>query len=326
MARNPDWTEDEITMACALYLQPRGRRVDDVRLMEAATGRSPKSIGAKWDNLASLDYAAIGSDKSGLTHRNRLDDVVWNKFSQSPDAMFRRADELFRSRSVDAGPRLEYVVREEEVLDQPLARLPPGLDRAALAKERVGQDSLRRLAIRSAQGRCCVTGISQREILVASHIKPWAESTPEERTDVHNVLCLNTFHDGLFDSHLMTVTCDMRIHYADCLAESLGEEVCESMVYRYEKVRTHRGSEPDPLYLEIHNAEFERLHGRIGGRRSPLSRRRPALCSRRSPPSARTPICRRQSTPVRRAPRGPFGRGRRCARTSPPSTRSCASA
>ena len=259
MARNPDWTEDEITMACALYLQPRGRRVDDVRLMEAATGRSPKSIGAKWDNLASLDYAAIGSDKSGLTHRNRLDDVVWEKFSQSPDAMFRRADELFGSKGIEAGTRLAFVETGEEILDL----LPPGYDRPVLAKARAEQDGLRRLAIRCARGECCVTGISQREMLVASHIKPWSQSDPFEKTDIHNVLCLNTFHDRLFDQHLMTVTVDREIHYSDALRDGLTEDVQESMLYRYGKIKVYRGSEPGADYLEEHNRVFEELGGRI---------------------------------------------------------------
>lgn len=46
---------------------------------------------------------------------------------------------------------------------------------------------------------CRVTGISIPEHLIASHIKPWRESTDEERIDGHNGLLLAPHIDHLFD-------------------------------------------------------------------------------------------------------------------------------
>ena len=52
--------------------------------------------------------------------------------------------------------------------------------------------------------RCAVTGISQPELLRASHIKPWAVSNSHERLDVYNGLLLNAFADAAFDRGLIS--------------------------------------------------------------------------------------------------------------------------
>lgn len=56
-------------------------------------------------------------------------------------------------------------------------------------------------------------------LLIASHIKPWKDSTNEERLDVNNglPLCLN--HDTLFDKHLISFDADGKIVVSDTLKE-----------------------------------------------------------------------------------------------------------
>ena len=48
------------------------------------------------------------------------------------------------------------------------------------------------------------TGVDDKRILVASHIRPWSVSTNEQRLSVENGLLLSTLYDKLFDIGLIT--------------------------------------------------------------------------------------------------------------------------
>ena len=66
------------------------------------------------------------------------------------------------------------------------------------------QAAFRRAVLQRWKGRCSVTGLSEPELLVAAHIKPWALSNDAERVDPENGLLLDPLHDRLFDKYLIT--------------------------------------------------------------------------------------------------------------------------
>ena len=49
------------------------------------------------------------------------------------------------------------------------------------------------------------------DLLIASHIKPWSESSNEEKLDSYNGLLLLPNYDKLFDKHLISFDDDGRI-------------------------------------------------------------------------------------------------------------------
>lgn len=49
-------------------------------------------------------------------------------------------------------------------------------------------------------------------MLLASHIKPWRDSTATERLDPRNGLAACPTHDAAFDAGLLTVNGGLRIH------------------------------------------------------------------------------------------------------------------
>jgi DEAD/DEAH box helicase/HNH endonuclease len=53
-----------------------------------------------------------------------------------------------------------------------------------------------------------LTGITERALLRASHIKPWADCTDAERLDVHNGLLLSALWDAAFDRGLVSFATD----------------------------------------------------------------------------------------------------------------------
>lgn len=58
---------------------------------------------------------------------------------------------------------------------------------------------------------CPFTKISDERLLIASHIKPWAIATDEERVDPKNGFILSPLYDKLFDRGLMSFTNERKV-------------------------------------------------------------------------------------------------------------------
>ncbi|MNL06973.1 hypothetical protein D3C87_1276300 [compost metagenome] len=74
----------------------------------------------------------------------------------------------------------------------------PATEKIRLHQARVGQGTYRREVLRL-EPRCRLTGVSDANFLIASHIKPWRSSSNAERLDGHNGLMLAPHVDRLFD-------------------------------------------------------------------------------------------------------------------------------
>ena len=88
----------------------------------------------------------------------------------------------------------------------------------ALTLVRIGQDTFRNGLVQIWQGKCCVTGISERQLLVASHIKPWSFCNRLERGDLRNGLLLEVRFDKLFDRGFITFDSDGQIRVSPQLS------------------------------------------------------------------------------------------------------------
>lgn len=87
---------------------------------------------------------------------------------------------------------------------QILGRVADETTRQRLIDARLGQGRYRRDLERVWESRCAVTGCDVREVLRASHIKPWRDSTDAERLDPKNGLLLMAQLDALFDRGLIS--------------------------------------------------------------------------------------------------------------------------
>jgi len=79
----------------------------------------------------------------------------------------------------------------------------PETTKKRVIESRLGQGYFRANLL-SYWKRCALTGCRALDILKASHIKPWRESTNPERLDRFNGLLLTPNLDALFDRGLMT--------------------------------------------------------------------------------------------------------------------------
>lgn len=89
--------------------------------------------------------------------------------------------------------------REESVVEEQIRHSnAPNTQKQQLVLARVGQ-GLFRLNVERIELRCRVTGLMDKRMLIASHIKPWKDSTNEERLDGYNGFLLSPHVDKLFD-------------------------------------------------------------------------------------------------------------------------------
>ena len=95
---------------------------------------------------------------------------------------------------------------------------------------------------------CPITGVKDKRLLIASHIKPWCLSTSEEKIDVNNGLILSPVYDKLFDNGLITFTKEKEL----IVSSSLSKETVKALNIRsgiYERLPVF-GREK---YLQYHN-------------------------------------------------------------------------
>ena len=71
--------------------------------------------------------------------------------------------------------------------------------RDAIVKVRVNQSVFRDRLIAAHGEKFCLCSVHDRQLLVASHIKPWAVATKDEKVNPDNGLLLCPNHDKLFD-------------------------------------------------------------------------------------------------------------------------------
>ena len=132
-------------------------------------------------------------------HRYFSSGQNFNPLPTDPDYK-ARFDELLAGYGVKEADEL---IEDLQLLER---EIPDETEREVLAKARVGQGRFRAdLVAAWRKGEvCALTGLAIPEMLIASHIKPWRDSTNEERLDPMNGLLLVAHADKLFDRHLMS--------------------------------------------------------------------------------------------------------------------------
>lgn len=89
----------------------------------------------------------------------------------------------------------------------------------AKTKIRMGQQKFRKNLIPLWEGKCALCGIKLSDLLIASHSKPWKDSTNIERLDPYNGVLLCCNHDALYDKGLITFDGQGRLHISSVISE-----------------------------------------------------------------------------------------------------------
>lgn len=85
-----------------------------------------------------------------------------------------------------------------------------------ISRARIGQGKYREQLLEECPF-CPITKINDERLLIASHIKPWAASTDEEKVDPKNGFMFSPLYDKLFDRGFITFTNDRTVIISDWL-------------------------------------------------------------------------------------------------------------
>lgn len=226
MASGRRWTRDELLVALNLYHkltfgQLHARQAAIVALAEKLK-RGANSVAMKLSNFASLDPALKLRGIKGLEGASALDKAVWNEFHDNlNEAAPASEDALRKLFEVDESSELEVLPKDGVKVRK---RMPSGpTETIANVKQRRGQDYFRDAVLNNFGGRCGVSQLAVRELLIASHILPWG-SHVSERLNVRNGLALSRLHDAAFDQGLIAFDDSLRLMISPRLKAELPQK------------------------------------------------------------------------------------------------------
>lgn len=122
------------------------------------------------------------------------------------NSMYSNALKQYRNFIADNGALLSDTSYERFI-----GELTNPTERESIIKSRIGQGIFRKKLFEKYEGRCIVTGVNDKRLLLASHIRPWSVSSNEQRLSSENGLLLSPLYDRLFDVGLITFDDDGRI-------------------------------------------------------------------------------------------------------------------
>lgn len=79
---------------------------------------------------------------------------------------------------------------------------------------RIGQAKWRKHLMENYNFKCALCDISESSLLIASHIKSWADSNRQEKVSNENGIILCALHDRMFDKGLISLSDDYTVLYS----------------------------------------------------------------------------------------------------------------
>ncbi len=254
------WTREEMILAFNLYLKmPFGKMHSrNAQIIELATliGRSANSVALRLVNFASCDPILQARGISGMKGGREQCQPYWDEFGEN------REDLVFESERILANYQQTDI---ETKYVSMLKDIPAGIygeTRIREVKTRVNQNVFRQMVIANYDGKCGLSGIDIQDLLVASHIKPWAIDV-ENRLNPENGICLSALYDMAFDKGLMSFRDDLTTVFSERIEKNVGKQYFELFFnpVKGKKLVTPRKYHPNPEFLEWHrDCVFNRIY------------------------------------------------------------------
>lgn len=264
MAAGKRWTHDELFVALNLYHKltfgQLHARQPVIRELAEKMGRGVNSVAMKLCNFASLDPALKLRGIKGLDGASALDRTVWNEFHDNLNEAVPASEEALRKLfDVKEGGDLEVLPGE----GLRVRKCPPTgpTETIANVKIRRGQGYFRNAVLNNFNGRCGITQLAVRELLIASHILPWG-SHDSERLNVRNGLSLSRLHDAAFDQGLIAFDDNLCLMISPLLTVKLAQRaVAENFgAYAGEPLRLPDDAVlPELAFIAKHRTQIFRI-------------------------------------------------------------------
>lgn len=243
MATGKKWTRDELILAINLYCKiPFGKidmRTPEVIQLAERLGRTPGSISYKLANFASIDPTL---PRKGASNVSRLDKKVWQEF-------FDNWNNLVFESEKKAAEIQEIPLDKFAGIDT--SNLADGETKERTVKTRVNQQFFRKMILSSYNYRCCVTGLPIEELLIASHIVPWAKDK-KNRLNPSNGLCLNALHDRAFDRGLISFSDNYELLISKKIKDAGPDNTEFFLKYKQRKISLPKRFLPNKGFIAYH--------------------------------------------------------------------------
>ncbi|MBP2848218.1 MULTISPECIES: HNH endonuclease [Dickeya] len=238
MAVSTPWTRDQLLVAFTLYSRlPFGKlhsRNPEIIDYAKLIGRTPSALAMKLVNIASLDPVIIDSGRTGLSQASKADRELWQELERDPQAFEQQCQQAVTA-----------LTAPDDTSQHALDVTPPdyyGHERMAITTVRVGQQQFRKRVLKAYDERCCITGLEEPILLIASHIRPWKDIA-EHRLDPSNGLCLSALHDKAFDKGLIGFNDHLELMLSPRL-KMLSSEIVQNQFEQYEGKQLHLPTDP----------------------------------------------------------------------------------
>ena len=145
---------------------------------------------------------------------------------------------------------LEFTSMENELYQQQQTQSYHVPDQTGHSKLRGAAQAVFARAVKSNyRYKCCVTGISNADFLIASHIIPWSVDM-NNRINPKNGLCLSVLLDKAFDKGYITFNDEYRL----VVSSQIGEDELGQYIRRFENYRidTYGGELPRSDFIQWH--------------------------------------------------------------------------
>jgi putative restriction endonuclease len=196
------WSREELILALSLYLKlPFGKlHHGNPEIIHLANilDRTPNSIAMRLSNFASVDPYHQGRGIKGLSGGIRQVKPIWDEFIGNKEEL------LFESEKSLAN-------LEKQTIETKFAEILTGTENlkgetmVREVKTRVNQNVFRQIVLANYNRKCAITGIDLPDLLVASHIIPWAQNEAE-RLNPENGICLSALYDRAYDKGLIGIS------------------------------------------------------------------------------------------------------------------------
>jgi len=249
------WNKEELLLAINLYSKLEFGKMHsrNPSIIELANliNRTPGAVAFKLVNFASIDPVQQQRGIKGADHGGNLDKVVWADFHKNWDFSFEQSEELLAKIKKKKVEDL-YNIDISDIIEK-------GIDKKRIVKTRVNQYRFRRMVLANYNATCCITGLKQPELLIASHITLWSKYETN-RLNPANGLCLNALHDKAFEAGLITINPDdYTVIISSKIKKDKTDPVIKNYFLKYEgnKILMPKKFLPDPEFLRIHNNHFK---------------------------------------------------------------------
>ncbi len=252
------WTRDQLLAAFYLYLQLKPSEVqatsENVAIFARSFNKPPRAVATKIRAFASLDPTLSGEALKATGNVTPLDKKVWDEFQTNWTQTTIVASEAFEA---VAGDYWEQASNNEISAGDLQYLFQEGQTREAIVQVRKNQYIFRKAILSSYASQCCISGLQDERLLIASHIVPWAEDK-ENRLNPKNGLCLSALHDRAYDQGLITVLPDHTIRVAKTLKAQQNDSFMISALLRYdgEKICLPGRFRPNSEFLALHAKRF----------------------------------------------------------------------